>query len=325
MSQVRRASVVLLVLACLPGPIALGQMGGNRVLSQPDGMGGWVAGGNATGLPHLDPKIAEGYITIDGRAELRVQPTEMRIVLAVTSEAETAQKCQQAIDATVERLRAAWSKLGIAPENIVVDFIAVLPRYEWTIEKHDRAEVGVEKKVGFRMQTNVHLAVQKDSQAQAALGLAFEQGVTDIIAFDYWSKDLDDIKVKAREQALKAARGKSDALLGGLFHDPLPVINVQEQTTVQYPESLYHTVAQQEGETVREWNRDIPFIHAYRPRQSYYRGLYSDGNVQPKELAMKPEISVTSTVRLYFKSPASADAKKQEAAKPKEGEPVVPR
>jgi len=241
------------------------------------------------------------------------------MVLAVTSEAETAPKCQQAIDAAIDGLRAAWSKIGIGPDRVVVDFIAVLPRYEWVATKHGDIDAEVEKKVGYRMQTNVHLAAHGEAEARAALAKALEQGITDVIAFDYWSKDLDDVKVKARSEALKAARGKADMLLGTLFTDHPPAINVQEATTVRYPESLYHSFTNTLDEVVTgDYRRDMPYIHAYRPRNTYYRGLYIDGDVQPHELPMSPEISVVSTVRLYFKSPAASEKKKDE--QPRKGQ-----
>jgi hypothetical protein len=64
------------------------------------------------------------------------------------------------------------------------------------------------------------------------------------------------------------------------------------------------------------FNRNVPFIHASRPRNTYYRGLYSDGDVQPRDLPMNPEISVVSTVRLYFKSPAASEhPRKKEASR----------
>ncbi len=316
---------VALVLASGFSPIAVGQMAGLRGGVEREGLEG-------TDLAALDPKVAEGYITIEGRAEVRVRPTDVRMVLAVTSEAETAQKCQQSIDATIDSLKKAWTKLGIGPERIVVDFIAVLPRYQWTMEKQLGVDVEVEKKVGYRMQTNVHLAAKGEAEARAALRLALEQDITDIIAFDYWSKDLDDVKAKVRLQALKAARGKADALVGAIFAERPPLINVQERTTVRYPESLYRSftnVADQAGSGYSGFNRrEVPFIAAYRPRNTYYRGLYSDGDVQPHELPMNPEISVISTVRLYFKSPA-ADAKKEapvsKDAQPKISGPTPPR
>jgi hypothetical protein len=63
---------------------------------------------------------------------------------------------------------------------------------------------------------------------------------------------------------------------------------------------------------MENFNRNVPFIHASRPRNTYYRGLYSDGDIQPRDLPMNPEISVISTVRLYFKSPAAGEHKRKE-------------
>lgn len=305
MSRSLCVAAVLLVAALVSVPLAIGQMVGSRGGAEPTADG-------VADLPLLDSTAAEGYITIEGRAEVRVRPTDVRMVLAVTSEAEMAPKCQQSIDTAIDGLRAAWAKMGIGPERVVVDFIAVLPRYEWVAAKHGDIDAEVEKKVGYRMQTNVHLAAHGEAEARAALSKALDQGITDIIAFDYWSKDLDDVKVKVRGEAVKAARGKADLLLGTLFADRPLVINVQEQTTVRYPESLYHSFTNTLEETVTGgYRRDVPYIGAYRPRNTYYRGLYIDGDVQPHELPMNPEISVISTVRLYFKSPA-ADARKKE-------------
>jgi uncharacterized protein YggE len=323
MSRSILTCAIALTLASLPLAPAYGQMSG---IAPSVGLRGIEAGAAAPVpiLPMLQPEVAEGYITIDGMAEIRAQPTEIRAVLAVTAEGETAQKCRQAVDATIANLKAAWSKMDISPENVVVDFIAVVPRYTWSGENYEVGKVLVEKKIGYRMQTNVHVAVQNDAQAQAAINRAFEQGVTDIIAFDYWTKDLDDLKAKARQQAIVAARAKADVLLA-VFPERPPVINIQERTTVHYPDSLYHTFSVREEDSVYGgWNSNIPFIRAARPRQSYYRGLFSDGDIQPRDLPMKPEISVVSAVRLYYKSPANEGAKKEKTAGEKTKKDAVP-
>jgi len=298
---------VFFALVSLPESLALGQLAGSRA-----GLGEDAAG--VADLASLAPDVAQGYIAIDGRAVVRVRATEIRVVLAVTGEGQTAQECQKTVDATIERLKAAWTKMGIAPENVVVDFIAVLPQYAWSVEKQGNVEVGTERKAGFRMQTNVHLAAKGESAAQTAINAAFQEGVTDIIAFDYWSKDLDEVKVAARGQALKAAQSKAEVLLGAIFEKRPPAINVQEQTVVRYPDSLYHSFTNTYDESVTpSFRRDIPLIRAPRSRNTYYRGLVGDGDVQPRELAMSPEISVASTVRLYFASPAAKPAKKKAA------------
>lgn len=262
----------------------------------------------------LTKEVAESYILIDGKAEVRVKPTELRIVLAVTAEGETAIDCQQGVDATLAKLKTAWAKIKIPPEAIVVDFIAVLPLYEWKVERDEN--LMRERRAGFRMQSNVHLEVADDTAAMSSLVAAFEQGVTDIIAFDYWSKELDSVKEQTREKALTAARAKSDLLLKALFAEKPPVINVQEQTTVHYPVSLYHSFTNTGNEeAVPTYARNYNFVRAYRPKNTYYRGLFSDGDIQPRELPMKPEISVVSIVRLYFESPAAAERGKKKPQK----------
>jgi uncharacterized protein YggE len=307
----RSIPTALLALAalCLAGPDAFGQMSGSRGVARDDSS-------VIPELPRLTRETIEGYITVEGRAEIRVEPSEIRMVLAVTGEGTTAQECRNTVYGSVDRVKQAWAKIGIPADSIVVDFIAVLPNYEWNMETRGDRKAWVEKKVGYRMQTNVHLAARGDAEAQAALAAAFEEGVTDILAFVYWSKELDDVKPKVRQQALDAARGKADVLLGAMFEHRPPAINVQEQTQVFFPESLYQSFVASDEEMLRTpWRDSTEVIHADRPRNTYYRGLEGDGDVTPRELPMRPEISVVSTVRLYFESPAAERSRKRHGKK----------
>ena len=305
MNRLMNRFVLFFLLPCLSQSVAVAQFGGARAGVESNSVA-------VAGLPMLNREVAETFIAIEGRAEVRVKPSEIRIVLAVTSEGQTSRECQSVIGETISKLKKSWRGIGIPAESIVEDFIAVLPVYEWEIKQQEGHDIGMEKRTGFRMQTNVHLAVPDDANAEKAFTLAFEHGVTDIIAFDYWSEELDEVKIKAREQAIKAARSKADQLLTTLFDVAPPMINVQEQTTVHYPESLYRSFENaHEEEIVTGWRRDIPFIRAYRPRNTYYRGLDFDGDIRARKLPMHPEISIVSSVRLYFESPAAKRAKKQ--------------
>lgn len=266
-------------------------------------------------LPPLNVDAAQGYIMLDGVAETRVKATEIRIVLAITAEGETAKICRQTVDATSDRLRGSWTELGIPPQKITSDFIAVLPVYEWATRKEaEKAAFAenalVEKRTGFRMQTNLHVIAKSETEAQAVINRAFDQGVTDIIAFDYWSRELDKVKQETRERAVKAALDKATMLLGLAFDNPKPrPINVQEKTVVHYPASLYHSFTNSQEQTLTpRWNDNRPFIAAPRPKNTYYRGLVIDADVRPTEPAMNPEISVVATVRLYYESPSTKPA-----------------
>jgi uncharacterized protein YggE len=296
----------VIAFSCLLLSQASAQLAGARGGVDPQSSG-------VADLPLLDRQTAETYVAIDGRAEVRLRATEIRIVLAITGEGETAEACRAAVDITVARLREAWSEIGVADDRIVVDFIAVLPRYAWHIEEQGGVDIGVEELVGYRMQMNVHLAVPDETRAMKVLAAAFKENVTDIIGFDYFSNSLDDAKARARLAAVNAARSKADVLLSQVFDERPRPINLQEETIVRYPESLYHSFTNAVAESMSTpYRRDIPLIRSPRPQNTYYRGLESNADVQPPELPMRPEISVVSTVRIYYESPAAKRAEAED-------------
>lgn len=254
-----------------------------------------------SGFP-LPPERALNYITVEGTATLRVKPTQIRLVLAVTSQGETAQECQTASQEKVAALRRQWQQLDIPPENIVEDFIAVLPTYRWDPEERDGTKVLVEHRDGYRMQTNLHLAVPTEEEAMEAIRQAFALDVSDIITFDYWADGLDEKKREARKLALKTAREKAETLLSAFDQKPAP-INVQEFTTLRFPRSNYRTFTNALEEEVRNWSSSTPRIRAFRPKLTFYDDVDLNADVRPDELAMHPEISVISQVRLYYESP----------------------
>ena len=262
-----------------------------------------------TELNILSSQAAQSYIIVEGKAVLDVEPTRIRIILALTAEAETSEACKQAVKDQFEQLRGSWVEAGISRDDIVEDFISVIPQYKFKFEYIDKLSVAVEEKTGYLMQSNVHLAVADDDSAMKALDIAFANGVTDIIGFDYWCENLDDKKKEARKLAIKAAKEKAEVILG-LFDAPPPVINVQENTVVRYPKSLYESFQNDSSARYQRYYlnlRDTPMVKQPRPKNTYYRGNLLDADVQARKLPMKAELSVVSTVRVYYQSPAAEE------------------
>jgi len=256
----------------------------------------------------LTTEAAQSYIVVEGKSVLSVQPTAIRIVLAVTHEAKTSKECKTAIEGKIAELRPLWIQAGIKDENIVEDFISILPRYEFEAKELGGQQVAMEKKVGFLMQTNIHLAVKDDVEASKVLDVAFENGITDVIGFDYWSEQLDLKKQEVRAKALKVAKDKSKILLDGLFGKTPRVINVQENTIVVSPAQMYEsfTNASSASYQTNYWSRkNMPLVQLARPKNTYYRGNLPNADTQATKLPMRPELSVVSTVKIYYESPAA--------------------
>ena len=265
------------------------------------------------------------YIEVEGSVLLRVQPDQIRIVLAVYQSGNTSSECEQKLFAKLNELKQGLKQSGIAEENIVDDFIAVLPKYQLDMEQGNGRSAAIETLVGYQMQSNLHIKVADDARAMQAIRIAFGFDVSDIIAFDYGSSKLDEVKQQALKQAVAVAKEKADLLLLPAFEKMPRVVNVKSATQVIMPESLYKTVENSSSEiyvnnSSRNNNsRDI--IRAARPKNTFYQGLVN-GRIdqQPSALPMRSEISVIATVQYYYDSPVAGEYRNFENPASESGE-----
>lgn len=299
-----RWTVALVLVVFVPFGVVqncCAQLGGSRASNDPQSR-------EAT-LDTLSPDKAQSFITVEGKSVLSVKPTAIRIVLALTSEAESSADCKSGIDKQITTLRPLWRQVGIGDDKIVEDFISILPRYEYDLKKIDeKSMVAVEKEAGYLMQVNLHLEVKNDAEATKAIDIAISNGVTDIIGFDYWCKDLDIKKQEARAEAIEIAKEKAKVLIEGVFEKTLPVINVQEKTIVRYPASMYRSFTNSSSTDYQSnyySRRNVPLMKLARPKNTYYEGNLPNADKQADTLPMRAELSVVSSVRIYYESPAA--------------------
>lgn len=259
-------------------------------------------------LPTLVPRLsppdaatAERVITIEGVAELRLPPTRLRVVFGVNAVGKTASEasvaCRALLDATRQRLAAK----SVAAADIDIDFIAVVPIYEWQVEASGDERIAVERRTGSRAQYNLHVAVADEAAALVAIEAATVADGIDLIAVDYWSEAIAGKRTEALAQALRAAQDKAKVLLA-VFPAPPTPINVHEHTAVLQPQQLYQPV-QRSDESQHRFFNQVPQVPAPRPTFVYYRGLLADLDVMSADLPGKRDLHVVATVRLYYAAP----------------------
>ncbi len=258
-------------------------------------------------LEVLTPEVVNSHIMVAGSAQVRVKPTRIRMVWAITKEAEDARRCHTACQETIDAVRARLAELGIEPANMVEDFISAIPRYEYLLEAKGDERVVAETRTGFRMQTNLHVAVKSDAKALEVMEALFGAGVSDLIAVDY-SADIEEVKAQALSQALVASRAKARLLFDELYDTAPKVINVREQSAVFYPDDLYDSFENVASPTVAYGRRDgLRHIQAFHPKNTYYRGLTRAADKKSYALSMQPEIVVESKVEVYYQSPEASN------------------
>lgn len=279
------------------------------------GGGGFGGGGGAAynafqNQPNSSSQYAYAngseFIGVTGSAEVSVPPESLRLVFAVTAQADSSNECANKVKTTIAAIRAGLPQLKVDVKDTVEDFIVVMPTYAWKAKGGESVKHLEEYRSGYRMQTNLHVLCNTEQQANAVIELAFSNGVTDIISFDYWHSKLDDFKQEALQQALKAAQSKS-AILLSVFSDAPELLNIDNTTKVTSPQSQYRTldIPESSSQVVLPYDwRDYLKISAQRPVATYYAGGSDFADVTTSRPPMNPEILVRSEVTLTYSSPA---------------------
>lgn len=250
----------------------------------------------------LDVKTATKVIAVSGTVELKIDPEKLRLVFAIMAENETAAGCSEKIKLVQKSVTEAVSGMGIAPSDINGDFISVTPNYEWANIEEEM--IVRQKLVGYKMQHNLHVMCGSEEVAMKVIDIAFDNGISDIIAFDYWHSKIDEQKKAARKKAIESAKEKSTILFEVFDTKPKP-INVQEKTTVHKPSTMYRTFSRSSSQRItipRNW-RDRAQVFAATPQLTYLENLATQTDIQGKTPALKPQISVLSTVTIYYSTP----------------------
>ena len=254
---------------------------------------------------HPDREAVADFIEVQGSAEVRVAPTEARVVLGFFTEGEDARACRAGNDEAIGAVEAALQALGVAAGDVRRDFIAMTPRYTWSEESLGGERALVERRTGYRLDENLHVHVRDLATLPAIRAAALDHGASDLIAFEYGAPDLDDARRRARAAALEAGQAKAGVLLGETFGDALPIpLNVREQVDTHTPADLYETyTATGAGSGPYTSSGRMPRIAAPRPLTTYYRGFDQDVDVRGGGLALENEFSVVARVWLYYGAP----------------------
>ena len=284
----------LVAYFCLIAQPANAQMSGNRATD--------LAASRA--LPQLSVSAANSHIAIEGTCQKRVTPTSIRLIWAVTAEEKDAADCRKSTQAKIAKTTASLAAARVGKDKIYEDFISAIPRFEWTDEKPEGKAL-IETQTGYRMQTNLHIAVETNEQAMKVVEAALSSGLTDLIGVDY-AADLTQAQIEARLGAIAAAKRKSETILTAIFDSQLKIINVQERTQVRFPADMYDSFENVAANAfATRFDDRLNRVFAYRPKNTYYAGQTKAADDKSYDLPMKPEIIVESTVIIYYQSPST--------------------
>jgi uncharacterized protein YggE len=213
---------------------------------------------------------------VDANVLMNVRADQYVAVFAVAHEGETLADCTRKMDATLKSFTDEIRALGIAGDDVFVDFIVQHKIYAFDVT----GNIAKEKLVGFELKKTVSIPYTDRTVLDKLTAAAARSQIFDLVKVDYIIKDINKVQERISEEAarvLKQKKTRYQKLLGITLVPPMQVF--AEKFAIHYPTELYdsYTAAESEAMSNAVYRQNYTTQLARKSRTFYFNGLDADG------------------------------------------------
>ncbi len=163
-------------------------------------------------------------ISVSGTAEVRVQPDEVHLQLAVETRDPKLDEAVKQNDARTAAVLKFLKDAGIAAKDIQTDYVEIEPHYN--TDRHAQHLVPEY----YRVRRNLGVRLRKVAQFDEVLTGVLRSGVNYVLGIDFRTTELRKHRDTARQMAIRAAKEKATALATELDVKVGKAQSINEQT-----------------------------------------------------------------------------------------------
>jgi uncharacterized protein YggE len=213
---------------------------------------------------------------VEASVLINVKADEYVATFGLAQEGATVGECQRGLDATIGKFTGELRALGIAADDLFVDFVAQNKAYGFEVE----GDVAREKLVGFELKKTISIRYKDRSLLDKFVVAAARVQIYDLIKVDYVVKDAAAVQDRLAEEAARVLKRKAaryEKLLGTKLRPPAQVY--AERSSVYYPSEMYdsYTAAESEEVTASSYRQRFTVQGARKGKTFYFNGLDGDG------------------------------------------------
>lgn len=189
-------------------------------------------------------------ITVSGKGEVFAVPDIATFTFSSSEDAKTVKDAQ---DKVTQKINTALNTLkkdyGIEDKDIKTVDYSVYPKYEYVGAPCYQFSCPPSKQnlVGYTVSQTISVKVRKVTDAGNILGAMGEVGVTNISGLNFTIDDEDVLTREARQEAIKDAQSKADALSRDLGVSIVRIVSFSESGNYPIYYSKSYDVAMVEG------------------------------------------------------------------------------
>ena len=178
-----------------------------------------------------DVVLGDTVITLETKILMNVKADSYLAYFGISQESEKIETCHELINNRINTFIENLKKLGIAKNDVYVDFISQMPLFEIEVEKKLFSKSYNEIPKGFEVKKNLHIKYKDINIAEQLLIEAAKNEIYDIIKVDYVINDIesvyDTLRLKAQSHLIKkiATLKKSGLKFDAMYQTASETIN----------------------------------------------------------------------------------------------------
>jgi len=234
-------NILFLAIIALFSPVINAQVMGNYAEKQQTYQN-ILPNAQYRGVPKAAQFINDNQIEISINSLSNQKASAYTAIFSVTQVGKTAEETNNLLNSRLTGLLNDLKGLNIPAEDIYVDMVNFLPKFEYDVNKKlFSRKTYTEIPIGFELQKNIHIRYTDLSLLERIVTAAARQEIYDIVKVDYFVKDSEGIYAQLREttfQYLKKIENQYKTI--GIRLDSAYLVSA-ENAWVAYPINRYES------------------------------------------------------------------------------------
>ena len=139
------------------------------------------------------PSSSGGYTPVKADVMMNVRASSYVAILSITQTGESITETDSLMDIRLNKVFDQLRLVGIPMENTHVDFISMLPNYEFELTEKRYSKTLNEVPTGFEMKKNIHVRFKEHDRLNDLIAAAAKAEIYDLVKVDYNVTDMDAV------------------------------------------------------------------------------------------------------------------------------------
>lgn len=275
-------------------------MNSNVNLAQQQSSNSWAG--------RFDPHSTHAYFpndsafVIETNALMNVLADEYVAYLTITQVGSTLDSVYARMDERISATLAALTgRAGIAREQVYVDFISLVPTFEYEVEKKLFSKNASEIPTGYELSKTIHIPYQQPGQLDLIMMAAAKGEIYDLVKVDYIVSDIQGIYDTLRAVGVNLINQKrGDYQKMGFTFDQARWTVLADDVVSTYPTERYKSYSAFSSSALGY--DKFKKVEKVKKNQSYYYDKinYNDFDIVINPTIVEPAVQFMYTIKVMF-------------------------